>query len=158
MLPGADHPWLDVLTALFCRGAFEGDDPAPHRARLGWTLASGRWAMDLGPGPSGRPALAGWIGWVRTDDAGLAVLRTVDLDDMVRERVLIETNRGPHCYVMDAVVAPWADPGCYRRLIRMVRAANPDARTLAGHLCKRDGRRCWHQRPISKAEAQRAAA
>lgn len=141
----AAHPLLDVLVTLFCRpgGAGEGAQ-ALHRAHIAWELASGQWVLIAGP----EGALWAWASWYLTDAAGIERLREVGMDALVRNGEHIALTHGDRAYVATAVVAPWAPAATYRTLYRLAAAgaAAMGARSIAGHLRKRDGRVLYHER------------
>lgn len=143
----AAHPLLDVLVALFCRpgGAGEGGEELA-RVHIGWELRSGQWVAIGGPDGS----LLAWASWWLTDDAGLQRLRVESFADIVHSGDPIPLTHGPRAYVATATVVPGASPAIYRKLYRAVEKAVAEvgARTIAGHLVKRDGRRCWHERSL----------
>lgn len=152
-LEAADLALLDRLLAWWMRPGtrWAGDDPAPHRVRLAFDLWLGRAYGQTATWHDWHGHLAGWTAWVRTDDRGLELLRSRDLDELVQGRYHFPISGGPHVYVMDAVTAPDA-PGCvYRNLYRTARRRCRDALTISGHLCKRDGRRLFHTRRIDGA-------
>jgi len=144
-MPDAAHPLLDVLVALFCRpgGAGEGQE-AVERVHIAWELASGQWVLMAGPDS----ALWGWASWYLTDADGIERLREVGMDELVRSGESIALTHGDRAYVATAVVAPWAPASTYRALYRLAAAgaAAMGARSIAGHLRKRDGRVLYHER------------
>lgn len=141
----APHPLLDVLVALFCRPGGAGEGAAElHRAHIAWELASGQWVAMAAP--DGR--LWAWASWYLTDADGIARLRAGGMDEVVRSGERIELTRGDRAYVATALVAPWAPAATYRALYRLAAAgaAAMGARSIAGHLRKRDGRVLYHER------------
>lgn len=149
-LEAADLALLDRLLAWWMRPGtpWTGDDPEVHRARLAFDLWMGRSFGQSATYHDWYGRLAGWCAWVRTDDEGLELLRTYHLNELVQRRLYLTVHEGPHVYVMDAVVAPNAPKRVYRNLYRIVRRRCADALTVSGHLCKRDGRKCFHIRRI----------
>jgi len=129
-------------------GAFDGEPATLHRVRLGFGLALGRRCGQMGTWHDAHGRLRGWCSWLRTDARGLALLRDVPLDDLVQRALTFPVCAGPHVYVLDTAVAPDAPRCVYRDLYKQARRHNDDALTISGHLCKRDGRRMWHQRRI----------
>lgn len=142
------HPLVEQIATLFLRPGYlprRGDD-AINRARIAGEWATGQWVLVTGE--DGR--LWGWMSWYRVSDDVLALLRDHRAREVIERDRPEELLDGPHCYVATAVVAPWAPRKTYRSLYRLTCAANADAQFVCGHMVKRDGTLCWHQRHLQK--------
>jgi len=139
----------DIIADLFLREgagyASYREHAELHRLKIRWEWASGQWVMMVGPDNR----LWGWASWYRVTDEILARIEAEEIEDLVRggdpRRDLMN---GPHVYGATAVVAPWAPLYTYRRLCRLVEAANPDAQEIAAYRRRRNGAVRWIRRPV----------
>ena len=94
---------------------------------------SNRWAMIVEPD---NQSILGWISWYILDDESLQNVKEYGILGCFHKDIAL--HKGDNLYLCNAVVKEGVSGSIFRMLVRMAKAANPEARTISAHLCNRD--------------------
>lgn len=94
---------------------------------------SDRWAMIAEPESEN---IMGWISWYIFDDESLENVKEYGVLGCFYKD--IQLHKGENLYLCNAVVKEGVSGTVFRMLVKMAKAANPEARTINAHLRNRD--------------------
>lgn len=94
---------------------------------------SNRWAMMV---DSNDQSIMGWISWYILDDESLQNVKEYGILGCFHKDISLQ--QGNNLYLCNAVVKEGVSGSVFRMLVKMAKAANPEARTINAHLRNRD--------------------
>ena len=94
---------------------------------------SNRWAMIADPNSQN---ITGWISWYMLDNESLENVKEYGVLGCFYKNILLHT--GKNLYLCNAVVKQGVSGSVFRILVKMAKAANPQAKTINAHLRNRD--------------------
>ena len=94
---------------------------------------SNRWAMIAEPESQN---ILGWISWYILDDESLENVKEYGILGCFHKDIAI--HNGNNLYLCNAVVREGVTSSIFRMLVKMAKAANPEATTINAHLRNRD--------------------
>ena len=96
---------------------------------------SNRWAMIVDQ--QNPEKILGWISWYILDNDSLANVQEHGILGCFKKDIAL--SQGDNLYLCNAVVRQGVPSGVFRLLVNMAKQANPEARTISGHLRNREG-------------------